>query len=75
MRGFAKFVMFTLLAIVVGIPLLMLVGVIGIPLLGVVAGLFGALLGIVGVFLKIGLFVVLPIVLVVALAKLLFGGR
>lgn len=71
--------MFTLLkilfALAIVVPLVIVAALFGGVLLAIVVGIAGAIIGIAFFLVKVGLFLVLPIVAIVWLASRLFGHR
>ena len=75
MRSFLKFVAVCLLVVFVGLPALFLVLTVGGAIFGVTLGILGMIAGLVVTIVKIGLFVLLPILVVGWLLKKVFARR
>ena len=73
MRTVLKVLLYGVVGLFVVIPAMLLLAMIGVPLVGVVMGLVGAGVGLLFLVLKVGLVVILPILVIVFLAKLVFG--
>jgi hypothetical protein len=71
MRKLLKFVLVSALILFIGLPAAFLVFVLGMAALGVAIGIGGAIIGMMFTVLKIALMVILPIVIVVWIAKAL----
>ena len=71
MRKLLKFLLVSALILFIGLPAAFLVFVLGMAALGVAIGIGGAIIGMMFTVLKIALMVILPIVIVVWIAKAL----
>ncbi len=73
MRKLLKFIVVSALVLFIGVPAVFLVFVLGMTALGVTLGIAGAIIGMLFAVLKMALIVILPIVVVVWIARRLFA--
>ena len=73
MRSTLKFLLWSVFLLFIGLPALFLLFVFGMAALGIALGIGGAIIALVFTVLKLALLVILPIALVIWVAKKLFA--
>jgi energy-coupling factor transporter transmembrane protein EcfT len=73
MRKFLKFVLLSALVLFVGVPVAFVLFVMVMAMFGVAIGIGSAILGLIWTVLKVALMIILPIVLLVWVAKRLLS--